>query len=312
MIIDRTVTMTYTNSRGASITLTPLVADPWHGVYFIEKVDDDLPNDIFSERQTAWHGENVQAFFMGARTLTIYGFLLPDSGNPGLIHTRKRTLESVFNPSLQGELTYKRTISKTNYILPKCIPSQNIVFDVGNAGGLRFTITLKAHDPFWREEEHLEKLAFTAKNIYFPWSIPPYQYPGGVVPQDTSKNYTGMRRNILTTSVINIGDVGTGFKLRFYADGNVTNPRLTNVDTGEYIAIEYAMTKGEYIDIVNMPKEIDIKINGTENGFSKLVEGSKWFTLPVGENKLKFDAEMNVTLLNVYLYYTPLYLGAEN
>ena len=64
----------------------------------------------------------------------------------------------------------------------------------------------------------------------------------------------GTKKPASETEVENIGDVESGFRVVFKARGTVTNPKIFNKITGEYIKINYIMAKGDSIEVVNYPR----------------------------------------------------------
>lgn len=313
MLIDKNVRLIYENERGLSIPLSPIIGD-LDSVYRLITADEQLQTQINSGREAGWHGENLQAFFMGTRDITLIGSIEWDVNNRDLIFGYKRTLEKTFNPTLKGKLTYKRQDKNKTYYLDGLIVEELPTFSV-QEGSLKFMVSLRATDPFWRQTVTLEKLSFTQKNIFFPWSVRPKKYMG-IVPK-SNNTYFGLKRNNLNTAITNAGDVETGFKVVFIANGEVKNPSIVNLETGNQIRIvgnpgDYIMQKGDKVEVVSTPKVKNIIAGADGKGFKYLEEGSKFFLLPVGTTKIGFNADLNVSLLDVYLYYEPLLLGAEN
>jgi hypothetical protein len=122
----------------------------------------------------------------------------------------------------------------------------------------------------------------------------------------------GMRQPSQIITVDNIGDVSCGCEIIFQALGTVTNPELLNMDTGEYIRLLTTMSAGDELRVyTHFAGKRVVNVNGTTvtNAFSLLDTGSAFFQLAAGVNTLRYDASVNMELLEVSIYYRPQFLG---
>ena len=310
MIIDRRSVVKYTNSRGQSVIFDCLAGQHTkNGVFYLNRADEFLPNQINSDRVVDWHGETVQSMFAGVRSVDFEGLIFHDTGTPSVIVRRKRDLERLFNPTLTGEIEYRRTGELPSFFLRDCRCDSKVIFDVAS-GGLAWRVTLKAFNPFWQQQTVLERLSFVQKNAIFP-RVYPQKYNAGVINPTDGKMYFGIKRSNLSTVVNNVGDVETGFEVVFQAAGEVENPSITNVDTGETIKVNLTMEKDDRVTVICMPREFKVVLKDGANGAMYLDPMCAPFLLPTGKTKIGFDADLNVTLLNVFLRYPPQFLGAE-
>lgn len=95
-------------------------------------------------------------------------------------------------------------------------------------------------------------------------------------------------------SIINGGDVETGIVIRLHAVGIVLNPKIYNVDTGEYMILNLEMQPGDEITINTRKKEKSIRLisDGVEsNVVGTLSAGSTWFNLVPGDNVFTYEAD---------------------
>ena len=107
----------------------------------------------------------------------------------------------------------------------------------------------------------------------------------------------------------NDGDVSTGVQIQFIATrGEVTNPKITNTVTGQYMKVNVVMQQGDVLLIDTNERHQVITLNGV-NCYQKIDRKSEPFQLDVGDNYLEYDADVNYTNLDVNLFYTPKYLG---
>jgi hypothetical protein len=208
----------------------------------------------------------------------------------------KRREERVFNMTLPGVLTYRNQangVTRTLNCYMETFPDIEL-----DGHMLNFEIELVALKPLWMGPGMAGYISTIMKEARFPLIIPP------------SKFVFGYRMPSLRNTVDNVGDVAAGVHFRLSALGEVQNPSITHEDSGSTIKVFYTMAKGDVIDIYSMPDRADVVINGTD-GMKYLTDESKrqFFTLAIGENTLSYDADLNVSNLEIYFDATDLYLG---
>ena len=95
-------------------------------------------------------------------------------------------------------------------------------------------------------------------------------------------------------TIVNGGDVEIGIIIKLNALGNVTNPKIYDVDNKDHMFLSVSMESGDEITINTQKKEKSIKLlsNGVEsNIIGKLEAGSKWFSLIPGDNIFTYEAD---------------------
>jgi len=164
-----------------------------------------------------------------------------------------------------------------------------------------FFISLLCPSPFFEALDELRvELASWVSKFSFELEIP------------FSGIEFGLRQPSQIIEVDNFGDVPCGCTISFVALGTLTNPELMNVDTGEVFRLLKTMTAGEElrVDTHFANKRVTRIIGGAEtNAFSYMDTSSVFIQLMPGRNTLRYDAATNMELLEVSLYYRPLYLG---
>ncbi|MCC8023553.1 MAG: phage tail family protein [Clostridiales bacterium] len=119
-------------------------------------------------------------------------------------------------------------------------------------------------------------------------------------------------------SIVNPGDKETGFTVRFAAArGEVVNPAIRNLSTGELIRVNYTMPHNSSFVINTTPGSKTILYSGEY--LSSILENQNWtyrmdwsttfFQLQRGENVLQYDADSGYTNLDVFLNWNAEYLG---
>lgn len=97
-------------------------------------------------------------------------------------------------------------------------------------------------------------------------------------------------------SIINHGDIDTGVLISIRAIGTVVNPKIYNVDTGEYMIFNLSMSEGDEIIINTRQGQKSVKkISGgvTTNIIGNMQVGSSWFLLQAGDNIFTSTADSN-------------------
>jgi len=280
--------LTYINNTGHSVTLRqtkPL---------FLTKLDG--AGRIRQTINTFHAPEQDGAFYISStldmRNITIEGQILASTVDAS--YDFRRQLLKIFTPKQRGTLIYRdRQIS--------CIVEES-GFSQGNiARAPQFFISLLCPSPFFEALETIrEELASWQGNFLFPLEIVD---PGIEL---------GIRQPSQIITIDNIGDVPCGCEIVFHALGTLDTPELLNVDTGEFVRINATMTAGEeYHVFTHFAGKRVTHVVGTTvtNAFPLLDVGSTFLQLDAGRNTLRYDAGDNIDLLEVSIFYRPLFLG---
>jgi hypothetical protein len=226
------------------------------------------------------------------RNITLEGTVVADT--PDEAYTRRQRFLQIFSPKLRGTLLYRgRQIS--------CVVEE-AGFTVSTRHRIpNFFVSLLCPSPFFETPEEVrEELASWIPLFEFELEIP-----------ETGMEF-GMRQPSQIIAVDNIGDVSCGCQIVFQALGTVTNPELLNMDTGEYIKLLTTMSAGDEIRVyTHFAGKRVLSVDGSTitNAFSLLDTNSTFFQLAAGINTLRFDASVNMELLEVSIYYRPQFLG---
>ena len=87
----------------------------------------------------------------------------------------------------------------------------------------------------------------------------------------------------------NDGDVSVGMEIRIVALGNVVNPIIYNSD-GKYIGLNISMKENDDVVISTVKGKKTAYKNG-ENVIDKVMAGSTWLQLELGENEFTIDSQ---------------------
>lgn len=283
----------YTNELGESVEFSH------NSVYHSNEISglSDIRNAIYSFNAMGQDGDTYLGNRIESREIEIVGNIAQHNADK-MINCR-RFLTHVLNPHLSAILTYqygdfKRVID--------CKVDNAPVFE-NNPVFKGFTVQLLCLNPFWREEnENRADIASWIGGLEFPLMVP-----------DDIGIELGYREQSLIVNVYNGGDVKTGMKVLFTALGTVVNPKLINVDTGEFIKFNnLTLSAGEVLMVSTFygKKEVSLfKNNVVYNGFRYWDIDSTYMQLAVGDNLLRYDAERNLDNLEVSIYHHNMYLG---
>ena len=292
MLVSKDVTLTYTNSRGLSMTLA------MNSPYDLHRCEDNLENEMISESLGFDHGEELVSSSLTPRRIEITGRL----NTIRFRREMKHEMERVFNPTLKGTLTYHNAANGRAFTI-NCMPESLPDIPFRNSGGVYFVINLIAHYPFWFGNSVIEHISLINKRGVFPL----------VIPEDDGFIF-GYRADTLQTTFENLGDATAGATFILKADGGtVTSPSITHVESGRQIRLNYFMQDGDEIRVISMPTRVAIIINGYKNGMSFLDfnPDGNFFMLDFGMNTIAYNADENVMNLSVSVFYDPVYLGVR-
>ncbi|MEF9968668.1 MAG: phage tail family protein, partial [Longicatena sp.] len=172
---------------------------------------------------------------------------------------------------------------------------------------LEGNITLKCPFPYWSDLDNFGKnIAAITPMFTFPLAFINFIEGKDKILKQQIMGYNSLSKEVLLN---NKGDVPTGVEVHFIAKrGDVKNPKITLLSTGEFIEVIQDMKQGDVIVINTNVGHKGITKNGV-NIFKEKNKLSSFFQLEIGDNKISYDAVENYTNLDVRVYYTPKYLG---
>lgn len=240
-------------------------------------------------------GSMVISRVMGTRDISLVGFILGNSEADML--AKKRYLQSVISPFDNFWLfigNYKIEISPDNTIEYAVPWAQN------NKWLCKFNITGVASNPaFTPLKSYKRSLAYVQKSFHFPLRCV----------KNVEPIRMGYRMPSQIKMVENAGAVDIGMKIVFKANANgVENPYIQNLLTGETLQVNCAMDYEDELFINTRFGEKEITFNGTDNYMYLMDLESDWLELHLGENYLRYGAEVGEENLEVSIEYMPQYL----
>lgn len=287
---------------GESVTLNKDVS-----IYLLDEADW---GSVASNHQTYKYINQVGVHITGStlepRDINIVGWVTGRGERE--IEYKCRKLNRMINP------LHPHTVVTGEYKLnfkPKSSVKYSPTYERNNDVMRRFLITGYCADPLFSNIKDTRiDAATTLPKFKFILRIPDKDYPehdvrGGII--------MGLREPSLLVDIENQGDVPSGMRIEFKATGTLTNPRLTNAVTGQYIQINKEMTAGERVVVITQDgsKRVTGIKNGIESNYYKYRDlNSNWLQLDVGSNLFQYGAD-NVDALEVIIYFSPKYLEVE-
>lgn len=273
------IELTYRNSRGESIKFGMQTK------FFITNLEgfSDVDNEINTSKAYGQDGETITDATLSKRHLVIQGEFLPKPTQT----TRNRLLQ-VFNPKLDGMLTYKNGNTKRIiYCRPEKSPTISIIRNVT----VPFIINLVASDPYWLSEDvKATEMVSWIGGLTFPLQLP------------TEFALAGEK----TINIINQGNVATPITLEI--SGVATNPKIINTLTGEFIKVNRTLSNGDTMKITTGFGNKRVEQNGV-NVFNYIDLDSTFFSLNAGDNVIRLETDEVSDQANIKISYRNRYIG---
>lgn len=270
----------YVNENGESITFT------YNAGFLINK-----PVGIDTVQVSLSHatgidqvGATIQSANIQPRPVTISGVLVGE-----FVSNNKEKLISVVRPDLSAKLyadDYYLNVRPTS--TPTIDPTSKFA---------KFQFSVLAAYPYWQKDNSVRTVLSGLQYMFrFPWNISkPYQFA-----------------KLIETQFINVpnnGQLPVPMTVTFFARGDCLNPKLTNVNTGKFMAINKSLIAGErvVVEITHERTYVTSSVDGYVRGALSLK--STLNRLEVGDNVLKPEAEEGGKELEVSIDFATEIVG---
>ena len=279
----------YTNARGQSIEFgnaAPFILLNHDGTGGVQA-------NIQTQKSPYQDGETYIDSLIEMRPITFQLVIMAE--NQTKLFELRSQLVSTMNAKLPpGTLVYQRGNIKHEInaavelapVFPSGEENRGQTFQVA-------MISLICPNPFWQEiNPVVTKLEDFVANFHFKFHFP-------------------VRFSVRGDSrvLVNKGDVPTPIKVTFR--GEATNPRITNLTTGEFIQVDRQIAPGYSLviktDFGDKSVQIVAPDGVSENAFGFIDPNSTFFPLQVGENKISFITAGGRP--EVFIEYKHRYLG---
>lgn len=279
----------FKNSRGNSITID----QNNNSQYILQSYDGLTASEIIPITTSGYNqiGNTFIGNKLGVRLINISFYVYGDSMVD--FYEKRRNLAKIFNPTIgEAVLNYKNDfIDKSINVSISASP-----YPTEKNGNLQlFTVELIAHNPlFYDTSINALKLGDFIGGLRYPLIF------------DPSVKFANKGEVAFIT--IN-GDVPSPLSVEFR--DNSLNPKLTLLNTGEFIQVDTEIEDGEKL-IVNTAygnkTAIHTAADGTEtSAYNLITPDSTFFSLPIGDNQISFQGDAG--LPEVYIYWRQWFLG---
>ena len=273
-------TFRYVNENGESITFT------YSEGFLINKPIgiDTLQVGLSQATGIDQVGATIQSANIQPRPVTVSGVLAGE-----FINGNKEKLLSLIRPDLSAKLyadDYYLNVRPTS--TPTIDPTKRFA---------KFQFSVLAAYPYWQKDENAKvELSAIEYGFKFPWNLSREYHFGSIV---ETQFFT----------VVNNGQLPVPFIITFFARGDCVNPRITNVNTGKFLAINKTLVAGERIvvEITHERTHVTSSTDGDVRGALSLK--STLNCLEVGNNVLKPEAEEGKSQLEVSIDFATEIVG---
>lgn len=270
----------YVNENGESITLT------YDAGFLINKPVgiDTLQVSLSQSTGIDQVGATIQSANVQPRPVTISGILVGDFPK-----INKEKLLSVVRPDLTAKLY------ADDYYL-NVRPTSTPTVDAAKKFA-RFQFSVLAAYPYWQKDDSARAVLSGLQYMFkFPWNI--------------SRQYQFAK--LMETQFINVpnrGQLPVPMTVTFFARGDCKNPKITNVNTGKFMAINKSLVAGErvVVEITHDRTYVTSSVDGDIRGALSLK--STLNRLDVGDNVLKPEAEVGGSQLEVSIDFATEIVG---
>lgn len=247
-------------------------------------------------------GESIVSTTINARSLSITGWVV--DGGTGDLQSRCDFLNSFISPAEDYVLEYK---NKKIQFRPDSSIAYSSEYKKNNDKVRRFLIQGTCPHPLFTDmAETAVPFEKTGKMFHFPTD---WGREKPLVLAVVGKSYN--------VTVNNKGGFTTGITAQLRFLGEVTNPRLWNMTTGEFVGVNRTFARGERLEIATTPGSKHMTLHKADGQTENLIKyrdyQMNWFQLRPGQNLIAIEcadpdqrSNMDVTLM-----YTPLYLEVE-
>ena len=247
-------------------------------------------------------GAIVVSTKLAVRDMTIRGEITPLTAtyDHEELLTLRQNLIRIMNPKLSGTITYTNNIGEYSIdAIPIFAPSFD---EVNKTYKLPFLIQLKALDPYWLDKSEIDaEIPMAREENLFEF------------PLEITDNFEFSR--LVAGDVIEIqnnGDVSVGAVFTINANGILKNPRIYNVITQEYFALNGTFTTGTKLRIstVRGKKRVEQEDgDGWYNSMTKRKVESKFLQIDRGINYLQLQADEGAEFTTSYIRFEPKVVG---
>lgn len=285
--------------------------------FVLDEIDWDSPSVSMETYRVPYQiGETLAGVMVGIRKPTIIGYIVADMKEQSTLGMSWNEYYKLQEQKIEeSKLVLDRLISiyqnvriEANGYCLNAKPTQPPKYSVNemenNEVLCRFELGFECYEPLFYQNSKIIDLALVEGKFHFPLIIPEGK---GIVLGEVKRRQS--------MSIENSGDVNTGCIIKITATGGVVkNPKVYNVNTGEFIGFEnVTLNDGDYIVIdTNIGEENAVKHIAEERKdvsvIGNMTKGSKFIQIQHGNNfyayeveqEYKNNVEISITFMEKY------------
>ena len=207
----------------------------------------------------------------------------------------KERLYSIFSPKSIGTMIYQSPL-KTRKIEYRVVKVNTVLTDYP----MKMQVSLICNNPYFTDIKSKSSVMSAVKPLFtFPFTFNgPFMF---------GERMKSVIENFVNESVINIYPI-----IEFKAISALSNPSIMNINTYEKMKVNVSLEAGDIIIIdTRLGKKSITEISGSYaiNKFNAMDIDFTFFKLYVGDNYLKYDADVNPAGLQTTVTWENLYGG---
>ena len=242
--------------------------------------------DVSSSQSFLQVGESIEGVSVEGIPREIYG-VIKDNERENFDNISK-----VLSPFSKGKL----------YIGDKyCefVVQKSPVFVREKSGRLTFNAEIFCPFPFW--------LLANRSDYKLGGVQPAFKFP---VIYDS--HIFGIIKAVENTNVYNSGNVKQGIHITFTSSAATTNFGIRDSHTGSFVKIQETISGNDRVDVYQEEGKLKVELTRddiTTNIISKIVEGSTFFEVSIGDNLVTVFADEGAENLSVLVGFNPAFTG---
>lgn len=291
--------ITYTNTDGLQMVFS---SEP--PFLYSTKDGFETPENIVNlQRSYGQDGATQLNAQVDVRELSING-IIKGKDKADLAFYRRQLIQ-VLNPKVAGTLTYENEHGTYELdVIPQFAPQINEGAYVNSPSIDEYRLMLLALDPYWTDKSEIDAEIPMAREENL------FEFPLEITNEfEFSRMIAGD-----VIEIQNNGDVAVGAVFTINANGILKNPRLYNVITQEYFALNGTFTTGTKLRISTLRGKKRVEEDtgdgqGYKNIMTKRKVESTFLQIDRGINYLQLQADEGVEFTTSYIRFEPKILG---
>lgn len=284
--------LTFTNERGKEFTLSPAI--DMTTPYAIVDIDGiNPPKATINTSQLALiDGAQFNSAKLEMRTINV-AFVIQDDAEASRVSVYD--VLKTKHPIAVRYTSSTRDVRVDGYV-------ESIEVDYGG-NPQQVSVAILCPYPYWQAAQSIvSDLSSVIGLFHFPFAS-----------TETPEIVFGYIDPVISIDVENGGDIETGIVIELYASEAITNPRVIDYETGDFIQLDMTMEPADLVTIdtrVGHKTATLLRAGESVSVFNAVAKGSTWLQLAIGGSTYTYTVEGGAaTGLSVKITHTNIYEG---